>query len=153
MEKVYFEAKLRLLENIKIKNSCWIWQKSCFHDGYGQTSLLGKKMRAHRLSYFLFMGVDPGKLYVCHHCDNPKCINPDHMFLGTYEENMQDCKNKNRMVKGERQVRSKLKQSQIIEIKEMVRNGIYQKDIAKIYGVTQANISCIMRQISWKGDG
>lgn len=150
MEKVYFEARLRLLENIKIKNGCWIWQLSCFHDGYGQSSLLGKKMRAHRLSYFLFTGVDPKELYVCHHCDNPKCINPDHMFLGTYEENMQDCRNKKRFIKGEKQGRSKLKEFQIKEIKSLLDEGVYQKDIAKLYEVTSSNISCINRKVSWR---
>jgi hypothetical protein len=151
MNLIYEEARNRLLSCIKKENDCWIWQKSCFVDGYGQTSLKGKKVRAHRLSYFLFKGINPGKLYVCHTCDNRKCINPDHLWLGTAKKNTQDSiiKGRSVLLKGEKSYSSKLTEKEVKEIKELLKNGMYQRNIAKIYKVHQANICAINRKKIW----
>jgi len=73
-------------------NECWEWLGSKNKGGYGN----------HRLSYEYFIGHIPKGLCVCHKCDNPGCVNPNHLFLGTYKENMQDCKIKGRICKGEK---------------------------------------------------
>ena len=80
----------------KASNGCWIWTGSLTAGSYGQTRYNGKLWRAHRLFYTLFKSEIPNKLMVCHHCDNPQCVNPDHLFLGTNQDNLSDMVRKGR---------------------------------------------------------
>lgn len=81
------------------KNGCWNWKGDLQPNGYGITTCheTYKRSQAHRISYKVFKGEIPKGMYVCHHCDNPKCINPDHLWVGTAKENMQDAKKKGRL--------------------------------------------------------
>ena len=94
------DIKTRLLKNIKIdkidKNECWNWTASCFSDGYGKIYFKGKRMGSHRASYEVFKRHIPYTRIVCHKCDNIKCINPDHLFLGSQSDNIKDKNNKGR---------------------------------------------------------
>ena len=93
-------TKCKLLENvIKKRNGCWEWKGDLHPNGYGYTTNheTGKRSHVHRTSYAIFKGEIPKGLYVCHACDNPRCINPEHLWIGTAKENMADAKRKNRL--------------------------------------------------------
>ncbi len=82
--------KLRFLTKVKKSPQCWIWVGGKSLNGYGKFFLNGKLTEAHRASYAIFRGVIPPNMCVCHTCDNPCCVNPKHLWLGTRSDNMQD---------------------------------------------------------------
>jgi|SRR3990167_10773979 len=78
------------------ENGCWKWTRHTLAHGYGQVRYQGRLQQAHRVAWILSHGLIPDGLFVCHHCDNPPCIKPDHLFLGTHTDNMRDCSQKGR---------------------------------------------------------
>lgn len=86
-----------LLNSTLDSNGCWNWERRLRRNGYGSLSVNYKNISAHRMAYEVFVGRIPDSLCVCHKCDNRRCINPDHLFLGTRKDNMQDCKAKGRL--------------------------------------------------------
>ncbi len=81
---------------------CWDWEAGIDNRGYGKFFANGKGAIAHRIAYLLYHKVDPFPKLVCHHCDNKKCVNPHHLFLGTYQDNKDDCVKKGRQASGDR---------------------------------------------------
>src|SRR4030095_5139968 len=82
--------------NLPNENGCMIWTASKLPNGYGQFTYKKKQIKAHRFSYVLHIGQIPKSMYVCHTCDNPSCVAPDHLFLGTAKDNAQDKMKKGR---------------------------------------------------------
>ena len=132
-------------------SSCWEWTGAKKFGGYGEIGHEGKNKSAHRLAYEFANGPIPEGLFVCHRCDNPACVNPSHLFVGTQLENALDCVEKGRMPRGNNRAFSKLTDSQVLEIRARYSSGsVYQADLASEYGVSESNISAIVRRVKWK---
>lgn len=136
--------KPRLLRNIQKVGACWEWTGSKDRDGYGVLTIGRKQFRANRVSYSEFKGSPEGML-VCHRCDNPSCINPEHLFLGSARENTQDMINKGRknIARGERHPFTKILPADRPHILAMRKDGASLKAIAAEYGVSFQLISDI----------
>lgn len=143
MERRKRDPKVRFLEKVKVMESgCHEWQSTLHRDGYGKFWMKGKQMQAHRMSYEFFKGPAEG-LWVLHTCDNRKCVNPEHLFLGSRLDNIQDMDKK-----GRRGSQCKLTEKQVGEVREMLANRYTQQHVADLYGVSQGAISRIHRNVT-----
>lgn len=154
------EFSLKLLKRFNQKtarcnNGCIEWIASRGKKGYGEFHFQGRTFRAHRVSWILNCGTIPSAMMVCHRCDNPPCVNPKHLFLGSPKENMEDRIQKGHYPKqspgiaGEQNCRHKLTDALVLEAK-MLRSTMTLRELALRYGV---NIAVIHRAItgkSWK---
>ena len=134
------------------EDACWEWQ-GYTADGYGSIKIDGKMTRVHRLSWILHNGVIPDGLCICHHCDNRKCCNPTHLFMGTRADNNYDMerKGRGRNLKGEKHGMAKLTLKQVKEIRKLHRKGyLNQADLAKRYGVNRTTIWEIIHRNNWR---
>lgn len=131
---------------------CMEWNSYINPQGYGKIYHNGKSYRAHRLSYQIFIGLIPKNMEICHLCDNTKCINPNHLFLGSHSENMKDMSNKNRhkVLKGSKNKLSKFNEEDILDIRRRLDGNESQKNIAKDFDVYQTTISKIKLNKSWR---
>lgn len=132
-------------------NSCWPWIKGRDHYGYGQISSKKIKIKTHRLSWIINNGPIPEGLYVCHSCDNPPCVNPKHLWLGTHKDNMGDLVTKGLTKKGVKHWNHKLTESDIRDICKHIEAGESQRYISKIFGVANQSISKIVTGKRWNG--
>ncbi len=133
-------------------NNCWVWAARRNEDGYGQFWFDGSMGRAHRFSWSLHNGMEiPEGLQVMHSCDNPPCVNPDHLSLGTNVENQADSYRKGRgnNPKGEAHGCAKLTAEQVFEIQSMDRTHRSQRSIAVQFGVSQKTIWRILNGKGW----
>lgn len=93
----------RFWPKVRKTRSCWLWTAACDRSGYGKISLTtSRPVRAHRVAYELLVGPIPPGMFVLHHCDNPACVRPSHLFLGTQLDNVLDAKAKGRTAIGDR---------------------------------------------------
>lgn len=169
--------EVKLLSNISKPNGddgCWEWGGHRLKAGYGLICHNNIHILAHRASWMVSIGEICDGLHVCHKCDNPPCINPSHLFLGTRKENMQDAARKGRSASGSRNGlntkphrnpaylypgrsprgisvnTAKLNPEKVIAIRARCDAGESSTTIAKDYGVTPANIRFIARRETWK---
>lgn len=136
----------------KLKSGCWSWVGSKDQDGYAifRAHVNGVTLhRGHRASYAMFKGEIVDGLHVCHTCDNPNCVNPDHLFLGTNDENMKDkiAKGRARVLRGEESVHAKLTEEQAQAILLDARPYM---QIAADYGIAAATVGSIKQRQSWQ---
>lgn len=148
----------RFWSKVEIGNpdECWEWKAGNNGRGYGKFYVGGDgnpQRYAHRISWSLANGDIPEGLILCHKCDNPKCINPDHLFLGTQAENMQDASKKGRckpsMAHGNSSGHNKIDEKDIPDVKKMIAEGVSLKTIADIYGVSKQSIFHIKTGRNW----
>ena len=146
----------RFTDKIQKTDTCWIWNGTRQTKGYGQLWYNGKLHSAHRISYAIYNGgIEPDKV-VMHTCDNPNCVNPEHLKLGTQSDNMQDAKKKNRAFnipprKGEENNKTKLNEEKVLKIRELYEQGnITQLELSNMYGVTKTAIHFIIKRKNWK---
>lgn len=147
---------------------CWLWTGRLHEYGYGLIVWEGITTTAHRVAWVLTYGPISNDLVVCHNCpegDEPRCVRPDHMFLGTPKDNMQDCSRKGRirhgdrhyfrehpelLPRGERVGTAKLTEAQVIEIRKRKAAGERYVTLGRDYGVDAANIRAIVTRKTWK---
>lgn len=136
-DRLRFQGKF----NPSDPDKCWEWSASVFKDrmSYGAFGIGKKIYRAHRISYIIHNGNIPDGLWVLHKCDNPKCVNPHHLFLGNRRINIDDMKNKDRGG-------HKLKSSDVLSIRSSILDGV---ELARLYGVTPQMICRIRKRLAW----
>lgn len=132
-------------------SGCWLWERACQSRGYGQITVNGKVMLAHRASFEAFYDVDLDRgLKVCHRCDNPICVNPEHLFVGTQSDNMKDCANKGRIRTphraGAAHPMARISEEAVASIRNDPRS---YRVIAAAFGVSKSTVHQIKTGKSW----
>lgn len=150
----------RFWRNVVHGRGCWTYE-NVGGNGYGKLLVNGKHTRAHRLAWKLTNGVIPTDMLVCHSCDNPSCVRPDHLFLGTNADNSADMNAKGRTARGERcaprnpargerDANAVLTAAKVRRIRLLYATGrISQQKIADSFGVNQTCISAVVRRFTW----
>lgn len=141
----------RFWSKVDKSHDCWEWTAHRTHDGYGRFTLRhGVPRMAHRVAYELTHGTIPDGLLVCHRCDNPACVRPAHLFLGTNNDNMRDMVAKGRGHAGIRNIRAKLTPTQVKEIRTRA-TGKWgeQSRLGREYGVDHSTIARIIKGQTW----
>ena len=134
--------------DVKGPAECWLWTASKAR-GYGQFCVNGRMEGAHRISASL-AGLDIEGLCVCHHCDNPTCVNPAHLFTGTPADNNRDRDSKGRQTKGEAHGPHKLTAAEVLEIRALNASGVSGAELARQFGVAKETIYDIINRVTWK---
>ncbi|HLM56382.1 MAG TPA: HNH endonuclease [Pyrinomonadaceae bacterium] len=134
-------------------DDCWLWSGHIGENGYGIISINGRGYKAHRVSFFLEHGRISNDRLILHRCDVRACVNPSHLFQGTPKDNSQDAvrKGRNTRLYGERNGKAKLSRESVLAIRRMCRRpNVYQKDVARHFGVSEATVSYVVNGGRWK---
>lgn len=136
----------RFWEKVDKSGECWVWTAATFSTGYGAFRLGKRQMKAHRVAWLIEHGKDPLG-FVCHRCDNPLCVRPDHLFVGTAADNMRDRNQKGRTSQRERSPHCKLGEDVRAKIRSEYKRGSKKSGVvalSKKYGVGASTISRIV---------
>lgn len=160
VKRQYVSIDKRFWGKVKKTDSCWLWTGAKNGNGYGTIRYNGRPIGTHRMSWILANGLDiPKGMQVLHSCDNPLCVRPDHLSLGTLQENSKDMSRKGRASRkgptlprrGESNGSAVLNESDIRSIRSLYATGQHtMKQIANQYGVSDGAVRFIVRRITWK---
>lgn len=150
----------RFWAHVRKTASCWLWTGSCFRNGYGRLTTKSRiegtrsEILVHRFAYELAHGAIPDRLLVCHSCDNRRCVNPDHLFLGTNADNSADMVQKGRqghpIHAGTKNGMSHLTEDQVRMIRKKHSEGVTTTELARDLGVGRSTVSAIIQGRHWK---
>ena len=145
----------RFWRNVQKTSECWNFQATNYK-GYGTLMVAGRNIAAHRFSWELHCGPIPAGLFVCHKCDNPACVRPDHLFIGTPADNTADMVSKGRAagptnpLRGQQNGNSVLREADVRKIRRLYANGTHNSGrLAPMFGVSQTTICNIIRRKVW----
>jgi len=133
----------RVMRNVKKTRGCWLWTGTFNAYGYGVVGHKRNKYMAHRAAYQVHVGDIPKGLYVCHKCDNTKCVRPEHLFLGTQKDNMRDCSKKGRVHSGYKLSGEDVKKIRALDGK------LFHREIAQKFGVSRSAVGAILSGKIW----
>lgn len=143
------ELEERMYEQVEKTESCWLWTGYLRNDLHGSLYYRGRNIYVHRLAWALENGDIPAGKCVCHHCDTPNCVNPEHLFLGTQADNVADMmeKGRDRTVarKGMNHGNATLTDGEVEAIRQAAADGEEQRSIAARFGCAQSHVSRIVR--------
>lgn len=133
-------------------SGCWLWDGQRTTRGYGHFWFDGKDRKAHRISWHLHVGPIPNGMHVLHKCDNPPCVNPDHLFLGTNADNNADMmrKGRNRQPRGADKPHTKLSEEDVVAIYSLRHSLLKPQEVAAVYGVGRTQINKIWKGTVWR---
>ena len=144
----------RFWAKVDRSGGCWVWTGAHNGRGYGTMGIReggSQRMQyAHRLSYEMAHGPIPDGYEVCHRCDNPPCVKPEHLFIGTRQDNERDKMRKGRTLRGSAVATSKLTESVVLQIRAEAAAGTMQRRLAERYSVSPMTISLIVRHKTWR---
>jgi hypothetical protein len=150
------DLKERFLNKVEKTDSCWLWKGKRLSDRryngafrYGVFWIGDREHRAHRVSYELHYGPIPESMEVLHRCDNPPCVNPDHLFLGTQKENGADMAKKRRSTIGIKNPMAKVTEDTVRAIRRLPSN-LFDREIALMFHLSREQVGNIRRFRSWK---
>ena len=129
---------------------CWNWTGTLQGGGYGHFGSAGKTYLAHRFSYTLAKGEIPEGMVVRHTCDNPKCVNPSHLLVGTHQDNSNDAVERGRTARGERSGVAKLTEADVVEIRARYADGQSMSGIARDLGASRDSVRAVAEGRTWR---
>lgn len=156
---VFLELPPRFWSKVNKTGTCWVWTAGTSGGGYGRFKIEGRYFLSHRLVYRAAKGAIPEGYLICHTCDNPSCVNPDHLFAGTQSDNMKDAYKKGRLsleaahLTGESNPNAVLTWEKVDSIRALYADGrISQMKLARMFNCGQSTISDIVTGKNWIPD-
>lgn len=136
---------------VDASTGCWNWTRGKTSCGYGHYAVSGRQGRAHRLFYEHLVGEIPSRMHVCHRCDNPLCVNPEHLFVGSSAANTADKVSKGRQARGAELPQSRFSELQVRAVRELhATSGWTFGELAVVFAVTRPAIAAIVHRRTWR---